>query len=128
VKQHTDFLGSVIRWTENVVVIAGYLNRSTNNLSSGIRWSLDLRWQNPAFPNGFYGLKPSILMAKSDQPEFQPDWKEWAQVERTSLQAQAVSIDENNADRVISTAQSEYLIGLMWFSFPCFFEENGVWA
>eukprot|EP00884_Botryococcus_braunii_P019311 jgi/Botrbrau1/6063/Bobra.177_1s0003.1 len=81
-------------------------HRSTNNLSSGIRWSLDLRWQNPAFPNGFYGLKPSILMAKSDQPEFQPDWKEWAQVERTSLQAQAVSIDENNVDRVISTAQN----------------------
>ena len=30
---------------------------SLNNYSENIRWSLDLRWQVPDKPNGFYGLK-----------------------------------------------------------------------
>lgn len=44
-------------------------------------------------------------MAKSGQLDYKPDWKEWAQVERTSLQAQAVSIDDDNAHRVLNAAK-----------------------
>ena len=36
-------------------VIFGYF--SLENISDKIRWSLDLRWQRPDKPNGFYGLK-----------------------------------------------------------------------
>ena len=39
-------------------------------MSSQIRWSLDLRWQRPNEPNGFYGLKDCITMAKADDPSF----------------------------------------------------------
>ncbi|CAF5131346.1 unnamed protein product, partial [Rotaria socialis] len=42
------------------------------NYSQNIRWSLDLRWQNPNEPNGFYGLKDNILMTKSDDENFKP--------------------------------------------------------
>jgi len=44
--------------------------RSLDNRSNQIRWSLDLRWQRPDLPNGFYGLKDCITMAKSDDPNF----------------------------------------------------------
>lgn len=46
--------------------------------------------QNPSKPNGFYGLKQSILMAKSDDENFKPDWEEWARINRTKLQEAAV--------------------------------------
>ena len=36
-------------------IIFGYF--SLENISDKIRWSLDLRWQRPDKPNGFYGLK-----------------------------------------------------------------------
>ena len=45
--------------------------RSLDNMSGQIRWSLDLRWQRPNEPNGFYGLKDCITMAKADDPAFQ---------------------------------------------------------
>lgn len=32
-------------------------NFSLENFSDKIRWSMDLRWQRPDKPNGFYGLK-----------------------------------------------------------------------
>ena len=38
-----------------IYVIFGYF--SLENISDKIRWSLDLRWQRPDKPNGFYGLK-----------------------------------------------------------------------
>ena len=28
-------------------------HRSLDNMSNGVRWSLDLRWQDPAQPTGF---------------------------------------------------------------------------
>ena len=46
------------------------MGRSLDNMSEQIRWSLDLRWQRPDAPNGFYGLKDCITMAKSDDPSF----------------------------------------------------------
>jgi hypothetical protein len=65
-------------------------HKSTENYSQNIRWSLDLRWQNPNEPNGFYGLKDNILMAKSDDENFKPDWNEWAKINRTKLQEAAL--------------------------------------
>ena len=35
---------------------------SLENFSDKIRWSMDLRWQRPDKPNGFYGLKVSSDM------------------------------------------------------------------
>ena len=50
-------------------------HRSLENFSDKIRWSLDLRWQKPYLPNGFYGLKKSVPMRKADDPNFVIDWE-----------------------------------------------------
>ena len=49
-------------------------HRSLENYSDKIRWSLDLRWQKPNLPNGFYGLK-NVLMRKADDPNYKINWE-----------------------------------------------------
>jgi hypothetical protein len=46
--------------------------------------------QKPNEPNGFYGLKDNILMAKENDENFKPDWEEWSKINRTKLQEAAV--------------------------------------
>jgi len=60
-------------------------HRSLPNKSKGIRWSVDLRWQNPNQPNGFFGAKDSIVMAKANDPSFQPDWTNWMKLDRQRM-------------------------------------------
>ena len=53
-------------------------HRSLVNTSDHIRWSLDLRWQDAAAPDGFYGLKAPILLAPAAPPVgWAPDWAAW---------------------------------------------------
>ena len=54
----------------DILIVDQCVYRSLDNRSNQIRWSLDLRWQRPDLPNGFYGLKDCITMAKSDDPNF----------------------------------------------------------
>lgn len=61
-------------------------HRSLENISDKIRWSLDLRWQRPDKPNGFYGLKENILLRTSKDPNYTVDWTEFASCDRTELQ------------------------------------------
>ena len=49
-------------------------HRSLENYSDKIRWSLDLRWQDPKKPTGFYDLKEPVVMRKADDPKHQIDW------------------------------------------------------
>ncbi len=65
-------------------------HRSLENLSNRIRWSLDLRWQDPAKSSCFYGLKECVVMRKSDDPGYKINWTEFAQVDRQILQAKEV--------------------------------------
>ena len=66
-------------------------HRSLENYSDKIRWSLDLRWQDPKKPVGFYDLKGSVLMRKADDPNYKVDWSgmdcrtEWLNLHDTSL-------------------------------------------
>jgi hypothetical protein len=57
-------------------------HRSTENLSSQIRWSIDLRWQKPEEPSGFEGIKDCILMRTAKDATYRPDWERWAQQNR----------------------------------------------
>jgi len=50
-------------------------HRSLENRSDKIRWSLDLRWQDPKKSVGFYGLKDCVTMRKADDPNYQIDWE-----------------------------------------------------
>ncbi len=49
-------------------------HRSLENFSDKIRWSLDLRWQDPSKPSGFHGLKDPIPMRIEGQPDYKIDW------------------------------------------------------
>lgn len=49
-------------------------HRSLENYSNKTRWSIDLRWQDPKKPTGFYNLKKPVLMRKANDPNYQIDW------------------------------------------------------
>lgn len=53
-------------------------HRSLENNSNEVRWSVDLRFQNPKDEAGFHtGLVDPIIMRKSDDPNYTPNWDEW---------------------------------------------------
>ena len=53
-------------------------HRSLENFSEDVRWSVDLRFQNPKDEAGFHtGLVDPIIMRKSDDSSYRPDWKAW---------------------------------------------------
>jgi len=60
-------------------------HRSLENKSKNIRWSIDLRWQRPNEPHGFFGLKEPILMRTASNPSHKPDWSQWASEDRAVL-------------------------------------------
>ena len=49
-----------------------------------MRWSLDLRWQNPSLPDGAFGLKRPIIMSRAGQEQLEIDWAGWADVDKKS--------------------------------------------
>ncbi len=58
-----------------VLLNNGIPHRSLENYSDKTRWSLDLRWQDPKKPTGFYDLKKCVIMRKDNDPDYQTDWK-----------------------------------------------------
>ena len=74
-------------------------HRSLPNVSNDIRWSMDLRWQRPDLPNGFYGLKESILMRTEADPNLEIEWGDFVAKNRTKLQEayMGVELDEFNS-------------------------------
>jgi len=50
-------------------------HRSLENYSDKIRWSLDLRWQDPSKPTGFYDLKECVLMRTEEDPNYVINWE-----------------------------------------------------
>ena len=53
---------------------------SLPNLSSDIRWSLDLRWQRSGDPDCFWGVKDPVVMRKKDDPGYKVDWTKFDEV------------------------------------------------
>ena len=60
-------------------------------MSKQIRWSLDLRWQRPDEPAGFWGLKDALLMRTAKDPNFKIDWAPFDSVNRREKQRDAVA-------------------------------------
>ena len=53
-------------------------HRSLENHSEDVRWSVDLRFQNPKDEAGFHtGLVDPIIMRKSDDLNYTANWDEW---------------------------------------------------
>ncbi|XP_076099551.1 uncharacterized protein LOC143069006 isoform X2 [Mytilus galloprovincialis] len=85
-------------------------HRSLPNMSNKIRWSLDLRWQRPSEPVGFYGLKDGILMRTSKDPNYKIDWEAFNKIDRHQVQKE--SIEENESaieDEFDTTIQGPWM-------------------
>lgn len=67
-------------------------HRSTENRSDQIRWSVDLRWQDPRLPSGFEAKDP-ILMRTAANPDHVIDWRGWAGQNRIA-DAQLVAVSD----------------------------------
>lgn len=65
-------------------------HRSLPNVTKQTRWSLDLRWQNPNLPNGFYNMKDCVLMRTKDNPNLVVDWDKFEGIDRHVLQKKSV--------------------------------------
>ncbi|XP_060071960.1 uncharacterized protein LOC132551830 [Ylistrum balloti] len=79
-------------------------HRSLPNMTQEIRWSLDLRFQNPNLPFGFYGMKKGVVMRKSTDPDYKIPWQDFLSVDRRAKQRQAVKdLVENESDQEFST-------------------------
>ncbi|XP_068681653.1 uncharacterized protein [Montipora foliosa] len=79
-------------------------HRSLENFSDSIRWSLDLRWQKPDKPNGFYGLKDSVLLRSSKDPNYTVDWEKFAALDRTNLQDADVKSKADKGEIILAEA------------------------
>ena len=76
-------------------------HRSLENRSDKVRWSVDLRWQDPKLPSGDEGGAGVIVMRKADDPSFTVDWDEWAAAQR-----HAYAIQRGLSDRAFDTTVS----------------------
>ena len=63
-------------------------HRSLENHSNMVRWSVDLRWQDPRLPSGDQGGAGLIVMRKADDPNFIVDWDAWAARQREAYERQ----------------------------------------
>ncbi len=63
-------------------------HRSLENRSDKVRWSVDLRWQDPKLPSGDQGGAGVIVMRKASDPSFTVDWDAWAAEQRRAYEKQ----------------------------------------
>ncbi|XP_060071937.1 uncharacterized protein LOC132551810 [Ylistrum balloti] len=77
-------LGSIILFNNLIP------HRSLNNVSDHVRWSVDLRWQNPGYPYGYYDLKEGVIFRTKDNPNPVVDWDTFEGVDRFQISADAV--------------------------------------
>lgn len=84
-------------------------HRSLNNASNVIRWSLDLRWQRPDKPVGFYDLKGGVLMRTKEQPDLQIDWESFDSVERHVAARANVEDTRPEEDEFDTTIQGPWM-------------------
>ena len=66
---------------------------SLPNLSDDIRWSLDLRWQRPELPVGFYDLKAGVLMRTKENANMNIDWESFDNVDRHTAAVKEMTED-----------------------------------
>jgi len=74
-------------------------HRSLENNSTNIRWSIDLRWQRPDEPHGWFGMKEPILMRTAKDPKYRPDWDVWGKQDRVALWEETGQAQPNAEDK-----------------------------
>jgi len=86
-------------------------HRSMPNLSEGVRWSLDLRWQRGGEPNGFHGLKDSVMMKPAGVAVEQlasVEWGDWALQDRTTMQTEALNTVDKDTVKAAGQAEGRF--------------------
>ena len=81
-------MGSML-WHSNTMV-----HRSTENASDRVRWSVDIRYQNPGEPTGL-GAIDLAPMRKADTPDYRLDWEQWTAHQAGGIQKYRALDDEN---------------------------------
>ncbi|XP_038072101.1 uncharacterized protein LOC119740762 [Patiria miniata] len=93
-------------------------HQSLENHSDKVRWSLDLRWQRPDKPNGFYGIKESVLMRTPKDPNHVIDFDSFDKVDRHVKAADSVlgleeelgvSHDDNVSEELDTTIMGPWM-------------------
>ncbi|XP_071801414.1 uncharacterized protein [Asterias amurensis] len=90
-------------------------HRSLDNMSDEVRWSVDLRWQRPDKPNGFYGIKDSVLMRSSTDPNHLVDFESFDKVDRhvkakdSTLDIPEVDDDQTTDDEFDTTIMGPWM-------------------
>ena len=84
-------------------------HRSLENYSEDVRWSVDLRFQNPKDKAGFHtGLIDPIIMRKSNDPNYLPDWESWVSG-HAAAQKNFRDTRSENKDEFDSTMEGAWL-------------------
>lgn len=65
-------------------------HRSLPNVTEGIRWSVDLRWQKSSDPAGLWGMKEGVVMRNSKDPNLKVDWAAFDAVNRHIIQTEYI--------------------------------------
>ncbi|XP_074642815.1 uncharacterized protein LOC141900020 isoform X2 [Tubulanus polymorphus] len=60
-------------------------HRSLPNNSNDVRWSIDLRWQSPKKPWGFYNIQEGAAMRDKNGKKIAVDWKKFMSVNRKEV-------------------------------------------
>lgn len=76
-------------------------HRSLENRSDKVRWSVDLRWQDPKLPSGDQGGAGVIVMRKAGDPNFTVDWDAWAAEQRRAYEKQR-GLSKQDFDTTVS--------------------------
>ncbi|WAR19638.1 hypothetical protein MAR_001476 [Mya arenaria] len=100
-------------------------HRSLPNVSDGIRWSIDLRWQRATDPAGLWGLKNGVVMRKSSDPNFKVDWTEFDSVNRHIVQTEYIKGDKAVNVSYLDNDKYRMLIPTAWITFVDATEQNG---
>ncbi|KAL5022720.1 hypothetical protein ScPMuIL_001875 [Solemya velum] len=83
-------------------------HRSLPNKSDKIRWSIDMRFQRPDLPVGFYGLKQGILFRSPSKPNHVINWDEFEAVDRKQIQQSTVT-EGKTKDEFDTTVQGPWM-------------------
>lgn len=60
-------------------------HRSLQNMSTDVRWSVDLRYQSPKEDWGFYGIGEGVIMRSSEREITQPDFYKFLNTDRKEI-------------------------------------------
>ncbi|XP_035680824.1 uncharacterized protein LOC118418827 [Branchiostoma floridae] len=87
-------------------------HRSLPNKTEQIRWSLDLRWQDPDKPSGFWGKRRPVLMRTAKDPTYkvpQSEWDKFFNADRGSELEMSTGLSGKEVDEFDTTVHGPWL-------------------